>query len=169
VALHHIRRRAGRHRRQPVDQLVPVPPDHHRPVLQGRPSRRQRVTHISGALLRISLHMRSQPLDLRPQPGPVPARHHPRHHARRHDTPTRPTGTGGLGGLLRGGLLRDVCLLEDHLRVGAANPAPRNPPPTPPPRFPPARPPRQPGHMGGWPAPLPPPWHARAPAPPPPP
>ncbi|CAM5236880.1 hypothetical protein SALBM311S_04720 [Streptomyces alboniger] len=95
---------------QPRQQLLPVPAQHHTPMLEPRPRSRQRPSHVRRFSIRAGPHAFPQPRRLPPQRVLGLGRQHQRHHTRRRrpglDLPYR---------------FRLGCLLQQHMGVGPAH------------------------------------------------
>ena len=112
----HPRHRARRHVLQPGQQLVPVGADHHRAVGERGAGGHQRQADVRRRQLRRPGDQVLQARSLAAQRRRVPAGQHPRHHTGHH-------GRGRVGRLLGDGRLvrSGLRLLQDHVRVGAAD------------------------------------------------
>ncbi len=112
--MHHARvRSAGGQRGQAAPELGGVLAQHHGPVLQHRTAHREGEAETQRVRLRPIRREGPQPRRLTAQGVLAPARQHPRHDR-----------GGDRRNLvrLRVRLLRDRLLLDDHVRVGAAEP-----------------------------------------------
>nr|WP_052029318.1 hypothetical protein [Streptomyces aurantiacus] len=68
----------GDHGLKAGQEVLPLPAEHHGPVLMRRAAGQQRPAHIDGLQLGAPVHVLAQPVGLRPQRLRTPRRHQPR-------------------------------------------------------------------------------------------
>ena len=109
----HTRSRLARgQRRQPGQQLLPVRAQHHRPVLEHRPRRRQRATpHPPARQPAIAPRYAANRAACARQRRRRSRRHHPRHHRHRHRPAASRPGSPGRQLARRRGSSRITCAL----------------------------------------------------------